>query len=80
MIQSISWIIRDGYSVKFWQDPWIPGIGPLSDHCSSIPESVWNLNVSTYASINGWHWDRIEQAVPTHICTKLGSVNPSQPG
>lgn len=51
--QNISWVIRDGQSIRFWQDSRVPGIGPLIEHVSSIPDHAWNFTVSTFVSEEG---------------------------
>lgn len=33
--QGVSWIIKNGHSVKFWQDNWVPGMGALYDHATT---------------------------------------------
>lgn len=53
--RNISWVIWNGQAVRFWQDVWVPGLGPLSDHLDSIPEHEWNFSVASYASMEGWN-------------------------
>lgn len=52
--RSISWVVRNGQGVRFWQDSWMPGLGPLSDHASSVPDHEWDYTVSSYVLNENW--------------------------
>lgn len=78
--QSISWVVRDGYNVRFWQECQVPGIGPLHEHFTEISEVDWNLPIAAYTSANGWRWEILENILPRHICNKIVSVNYPKPG
>lgn len=74
--QNISWVIRNGQNIKFWQHPWVPGLGPLSEHASAIAKHAWNFSVSAYGSEEGWNWDSLQSLLPNHICQKIASLKP----
>lgn len=40
----------------------------------------WNRFVATYASAEGWRWEILENALPSHICDGIASVNFPKPG
>lgn len=73
---NISWVLRNGHSVRFWQDPWVPGFGPLSEHVDDIPDRERNFMVSSYVSDNGWKWDIFPSNLPSHIRNKIASIKP----
>lgn len=74
--QNITWVIRNNQNIKFWQDSWVPGLGPLSEHASTILEHARNFFVSTYGSEEGWNWDSLRSLLPNHICQKIASLKP----
>lgn len=50
---NISWVVRNGQGVRFWQDSWVPGLGSLSEHANSVLDHEWNFTVSSYVSEGG---------------------------
>lgn len=66
--------------MRFWQDPWVDDVGPLSDQAIVVPEEAWNFFVSAYADDNGWRWDLLQQLFLVHICKKIASIKPPRAG
>lgn len=63
--KGISWIIRNGQSLKFWQDQWVPGVGVLGDYTvSPIPDHYWHLTINNYTSNGEWDWSVISNFLP----------------
>lgn len=78
---NVTWVIKNGHSVRFWKDSWIPGVGRLEDHVQgSIPLEEGEFSVSSYVIDLGWQWDRFTNLLPTHICGKIASLCPPSLG
>lgn len=79
--QGIFWNIHDGHGAHFWQDPWVPGLGPLCDHSlGAISEVDWSKHVAAY-SINGaWDWTALKQILPDNVCNSIASIRPPSLG
>lgn len=73
--QGILWIIKNGTGVRFWQDQWVPGIGPLGDIATvHLSEHDIRQSVSDYATQEGWNWQQLSNILPQHVCQKIASI------
>lgn len=55
----ISWVIRNGHSIRFWLDNLVRGVNKLCDLAIAIPPYVVNFHDSDYVVENGWNWSII---------------------
>lgn len=71
----ILWIIKSGHDVRFWDDPWVPDLGVLSDHALlPIPEMERNLTVMHFFEHGLWNWPLLCQVLPIIVCHKIASI------
>ncbi|KAJ1439229.1 putative ribonuclease H protein [Sesbania bispinosa] len=55
---SLYWILGDGSIARFWQDPFIPGVGPLlSQSSQGLPVWQINLPVASFVLNNELNWN-----------------------
>lgn len=79
--EGISWIINNGQTVRFWQDPWVPDCGILNDHVlHEIPAADWHLLVSAFAIQNDWNWHLLKNMLPGPVCSHIVGIRPPLAG
>lgn len=71
--QSVAWVVRNGQTVRFWQDRWVHGLGHLSDLAAEIPSDEWDFLVSDYVAEAEWNWTKLKQLLPAD---KIASIKP----
>ncbi|KAK9111724.1 hypothetical protein Scep_019243 [Stephania cephalantha] len=56
--KGIRWPIGDGQTVRFWEDNWVDGVGPLKGFSvAAIPRKLSNRLVVEFMDVNGcWDW------------------------
>lgn len=80
VVDHLSWVVKDGNMVRFWRDPWIPGMRAVEDSFpNSVPANEANFPVSFYANEMGWKWEILEQLLPPHLCSKIAAIRPPSP-
>lgn len=74
--QSLLWIVKNGHGVWFWQDSWVPEVGPLSDHALvELSDYDWHQSVFAYAENGAWNWPLIISVLLAHVCSKIASIH-----
>ncbi|KAJ1388848.1 Reverse transcriptase zinc-binding domain [Sesbania bispinosa] len=74
---SICWIMGDVHHTKFWQDSFIPVVGPLiSIVTGNVPS--WQLHLpSVFFVLEGnWNWPMFSEFIPQSILSRISSINP----
>lgn len=67
--------------VRFWQDPWVPGMGSLSN-CSliDIQGLDWHNTVAAFSDQGHWNWPLLQQCLPPTVCTVIAQIRPLSAG
>lgn len=55
-------------NLNFWEDNWLPICGSVQ---GPLPLQEASLQVKDVFSTNGWNWEAISMALPSHILLKL---------
>ncbi|KAA3475886.1 RNA-directed DNA polymerase (Reverse transcriptase) [Gossypium australe] len=78
--ENLIWSIGDGTKVRYWRDPWIPGMGPLT---TIIPSSLnLNLDCSVKDMVNtdgSWNLELFRVWVPKEVINRITSIPPPHP-
>lgn len=72
---NLSFVVKNGVHIRFWQDAWLPGerdLGSSVHH--SIPLGEENFPVASYARDGEWRWEILKRILPDHICKKMASI------
>lgn len=63
--KGIMWTIQNGLGVRFWQDPWVPGMGSLSNRSLvDIQGLDWHNTVAAFFDQGHWNWPLLQQCLP----------------
>lgn len=63
--------------MRFWDDPWWPDLGVLSDHALlPIPKMERNLTVMHFFEHGLWNWPLLCQVLPITVFHKIASIRP----
>ncbi|KAK7282263.1 hypothetical protein RIF29_10909 [Crotalaria pallida] len=72
--------MENGGTIKFWKDPWLPGIKAIAD-IPGVDVPDWCVNYpAVHYSLNGnWDWDILNSLLPTYVCNLIASITPPNP-
>lgn len=78
LISNCSLALRNGDSIRFWEDKWIGNFGTIVDYAvDDVPMEEKNKMVADYALSNGnWNWAMMENLIPIQVVSKLHSILP----
>lgn len=70
-------MVEDGRSVKFWENSWVPGMGPLVNQFAIPTYQERSSCVADYMdSSEGWAWSLFGSYIDHQMTLKISSMNP----
>ncbi|KAF7827037.1 putative ribonuclease H protein At1g65750 family [Senna tora] len=77
----LSWKIGDGKTVDFWEDVWIPELGPLKNHATNEHVVLEGDNkVHNFTTPSGdWNWSLISNILQPNVCGLIAGIPPPNP-
>ncbi|CAA0828653.1 Unknown protein [Striga hermonthica] len=78
VVKGARWLVGNGRSARFWLDPWLGSLGPLSSIVVNVPPSEFcNATVAELVSGSGeWRWDLLHGLLPASILIRLAATLP----
>ncbi|KAJ8761110.1 hypothetical protein K2173_000789 [Erythroxylum novogranatense] len=75
---SIKWQIGDGFSVKFWTDPWLTvDVRLLDVAVSPVLTDMHDTYVASFVTKSGgWRWDLFHHLLPPSVCLTIAGFHP----
>ncbi|KAI9078841.1 hypothetical protein K1719_039182 [Acacia pycnantha] len=81
VIKGIGWKVRDGRSVKFWEDRWLNGVDKLGNYFVGELEML-NSTLTVSQTLNErreWNWAWLEWVLPHEVTQLLKVIPPPCP-
>ncbi|KAI9071346.1 hypothetical protein K1719_046691 [Acacia pycnantha] len=81
VIKGIGWKVRDGRSVKFWEDRWLNGVDKLGNYFVGELEML-NSTLTVSQTLNregNWNWAWLEWVLPHEVTQLLKVIPPPCP-
>ncbi|KAE8655872.1 hypothetical protein F3Y22_tig00117016pilonHSYRG00268 [Hibiscus syriacus] len=74
---NIAWSVGNGLGIRFWDDIWIPQLGPLRPHALDPSYINKNINISDLVTVDGsWNLEALECLLPSTILPYILSIRP----
>ncbi|KAA3453866.1 reverse transcriptase [Gossypium australe] len=78
--ENLSWSIGDGDKVRCRRDPWIPGMGPLTNIIPSFSNLNFDCSVKEMVTADGsWNLDLFRVWVSEEVINRITSIPPPHP-
>ncbi|KAE8674714.1 hypothetical protein F3Y22_tig00111721pilonHSYRG00154 [Hibiscus syriacus] len=75
--RNIAWTVGNGHTLNFWNDNWVPNLGPLRHHALRPDLVDEDTSIVDFATIDGhWNIEPLSSLLPTTAINHIASIKP----